>query len=451
MRRSRSRRFLSLLAILSLVLAACGTSGTDESTGTTGEAPDTASSGDTAPSTTNAGTDATSPGGGTTVSLSTWMYDEPGIGDFWKLSIEAYEEATGNKVEVRNLPVNQYMEQLVVEMAAGNPADIVFVSANLPEIAAIGQLEPLGQFLEDAGLLDRLGDAAIDFVTHGGEIVAFPVAGRTLDLLYNEELFEEAGLSGPPTTPEEFLEYARELTIKEGDRVVQYGASMVNAQESPTYEMLLMWTIAFGGRLAEDGRPTVNSPAAVQALEFMKQLYDEELIPRGAPEDDQRAFFANGTSAMELDGNWQLAFVESVSPERAEKIRVAPVPWDGPATGGPNQLVAISANSPNKEAALEYIRVLASDDVLPRFTEFSTTIPLLEGVVDEATLEANPHIRPAVEAIGSAVPIAPDGLEDRASEFESIVIEAIVSSLQGGVDPQEALDAAQAELESALG
>src|SRR5690606_36935994 len=115
-------------------------------------------------------------------------------------------------------------------------------------------------FLEDAGLFDRLGDAAIDFVTHGGEIVAFPVAGRTLDLLYHEELFEEAGLSGPPTTPEEFLEYARELTIKEGDRVVQYGASMVNAQESPTYEMLLMWTIAFGGRLAEDGRPTVNSP-----------------------------------------------------------------------------------------------------------------------------------------------------------------------------------------------
>lgn len=390
--------------------------------------------------------------GPTTVTLSTWMYDEPGIGDYWKLVIDGYEESTGNTVEVRNLPINEYSSQLVVEMAAGNPADIVFIpAAGLAEIAAIGDLEDLGPLLEETGIEAALAPAALDYVTIDDSVTAFPVAGRTLDLLWNQELFAAAGITAPPATPDEFLDVARELTIKEGDKVVQYGASMVNAQEDPTYEMLLMWTIAFGGNLAEDGVATVNSPEAVEALEFMKTLYDEELIPRGALEDDQRALFANGTSAMEIDGNWQIPFVETIDPARAAQIAASPLPWEGAtATGGPNIAVAISGESSHKAAASEFIEFLASDEIIGQFTDFASNIPLMEGAVSEETLADRPYLQASIDAIGSAVPIAPSGFEDQSSEFQAIVIEAIVSSLQSGVDPQTALDQAQQQIESDL-
>lgn len=400
----------------------------------------------------SAGNTPESSDGPVTITLSTWMYDEPGIGDYWKLVIDGYESASGNTVEVRNLPINEYSSQLVVEMAAGNPADVIFVpAAGLAEIAAIGQLEDLGPLLADSGIGDRLAPAALEYVTINDAVTSFPVAGRTLDLLYNAELFAEAGLDGPPTTPEEFLDYARELTIKDGDKVVQYGASMVNAQEEPTYEMLLMWTIGFGGNLADNGTPTVNSPEAVEALAFMKTLYDEELIPRGALEDDQRALFANGTSAMEIDGNWQIPFVASIDEARAAQIVAAPLPWDGStATGGPNIAVAVNAESPNKDAANEFIEFLASDEIIGQFTDFASNIPLIEGAVSEETLEERPYLQASIDAIGSAVPIAPSGFEDQSSEFQAIVIEAIVSALQSGVDPQEALDRAQEQIESDL-
>ena len=389
--------------------------------------------------------------GPTTVTLSTWMYDEPGIGDYWKMVIDEYETQTGNTVEVRNLPINEYSPQLVVEMAAGNPADIIFIPATgLAEISAIGGLEPIGDTLESAGVLDKLADPAIDFVTSNDEVVAFPIAGRTLDLLYHQELFDEAGLTGPPTTPEEFLDYARQLTKKENGAVVQYGASMVNAQEEPTFEMLLMWTIAFGGEFSDGEKPTINSEPVVEALNYMKTLYDEELIPRGALEDDQRALFANGTSAMEIDGNWQIPFVETIDPDFAAQVQAAHVPWDGPATGGPNQVVAVSANSTHKEAALEFIEILSSDEIISQFMDYASNVPLVEGSVPDSILEERPYLAATVEAIGTAHPIAPKGFEDQISEFTAIVLEAVVVCLQSGQDAQTALDEAQAKLEDAL-
>ena len=391
------------------------------------------------------------PDGPVTVTLSTWMYDEPGIGDFWKLVIDEYETESGNTVEVRNLPINEYSSQLIVEMAAGNPADIIFIPATqLAEVAAIGGLEPIGDALDEAGVTDKLGAPTVDFVTSNGEVVAFPIAGRTLDLLYNPELFAAAGLEGPPTSPEEFLDYARTLTIKENGSVVQYGASMVNAQEEPTFEMLLMWTLAFGGEFSNGTEPTVNTPEVVEALTFMKTLYDEELIPRGLLEDDQRALFANGTSAMEIDGNWQVPFVETIDPARAAQIEAAAVPWDGPATGGPNQVVAVSADSANKQAATDFVTFLASDEIMSQFMDYASNIPLLEGSVPDSIIQERPYLQASVDAIGTAHRIAPEGFEDQVSEFTAIILEAVVSCLQSGVDPQEALDQAQSALEEAL-
>src|SRR3569832_2303230 len=107
--------------------------------------------------------------------------------------------------------------------------------------------------------------------------MAVPIAGRTLVLLYNEAKFKEAGISGPPTSPEEFLDAARKLTVKDASgKVTQYGASMVHINEEPSFEMLMMWSIAFGGRLTDGTNPTVTDPAVVKALTFMKTLYDEE-------------------------------------------------------------------------------------------------------------------------------------------------------------------------------
>src|SRR5690606_31846485 len=118
----------------------------------------------------------------------------------------------------------------------------------------------------------------------------------------------------------------------------------------------------------------------------------------------------NGTSAMEIDGNWQIPFVASVDPARAEKIVAAPLPWEGStATGGPNIAVGVHAGSPNKDAAIEFIELLASEEIIGQFTDYASNIPLIEGAVSEETLAERPYLQASIDAIGSAVPIAPEG------------------------------------------
>ena len=387
------------------------------------------------------------------VSVGTWMWNEPGIGEWWQIAADAFRASHPDvQLEVRNLPVNEYMTQIVVELASGNPADVVSVSANLPEIQGSGGLVPLNDFIEASGMMDRVEQSCWDRVTFDGSIMAVPIAGRTLTLLYNEAMFEEAGLSGPPTTPEEFLEAARTLTERDNaGNVTRYGASMVNTAEEPTFEMLMMWSIAFGGSVTDGTMPTLTDPGVIEALSFMKTLYDEGLIPRGRPEDDQRALFASGTSAMEIDGPWQVSFVRTVSPDMVDDIRAATLPWDGPATGGPNVMVALG-NTDNQDLAWEFIETVMSPEVQQRFNEFSDVVPCAVGAITDATLEAKPYLEAELEMF-AAGPVAPSpaGFEDVASEFQAYVLEAVTAALQGGEDPAEALADAQEEIIAAFG
>ena len=195
-----------------------------------------------------------------TLSVGTWYWNQPVLGDWWKMVGEKFEaDNPGVKLDVRNLPVNDYMTQVVIEVASGNPADVVSASVNLAEIKDSGGIVPLNDFVETSGMRDKIEEACWTATTFDGQIMAVPIAGRTLVQLYNEAKFKEAGIAGPPKSPEEFLDAARKLTIKDASgKVTQYGASMVHINEEPTFEMLMMWSIAFGGRLTDGTNPTVT-------------------------------------------------------------------------------------------------------------------------------------------------------------------------------------------------
>ena len=48
-----------------------------------------------------------------------------------------------------------------------------------------------------------------------GQYMALPTAVRSLALFYNTQLFEEAGIDGPPKTLDELVETAKALTKKD--------------------------------------------------------------------------------------------------------------------------------------------------------------------------------------------------------------------------------------------
>jgi multiple sugar transport system substrate-binding protein len=128
--------------------------------------------------------------------------------------------------------------------------------------------------------------------------LGFP-PNRSMEVLfYNQTWLEELGFSGAPTTPEEFKEMACAAAAANGDGTGGYilrdDASAVAA-----------WSYAFGGDiLSEDGTSyTLNGPATVEALAFIKGMYDEGcafFFSEGYPNTEfaaRRAIFAQGSSS----------------------------------------------------------------------------------------------------------------------------------------------------------
>jgi ABC-type glycerol-3-phosphate transport system substrate-binding protein len=453
MRRSTHHRcgiaVISLM-LFSLVLAGCGddddAADTSEATTTTAAAATTA-----AATTTTEGMMA--PGD---VSVSSWQYEErPGIGDWWQQATDTYEEMYGGSVTIRNLPTTEYGEQLVIETAAGSAADVIMVShQHMAEMAAGGFIMPLNDLVERDNFTSRVAGEGWNQVSFDGDIMAIPVAGRTLEMIYNQCLLEEAGVTSVPTSPEEYLEAARALTKTDDDgNVTQFGSSLVSANEDPTYETLLMWTIAHGGThfVDDSGNWIMTSQPVVDALTFMKTMSDEGLIPRGLTESDQRALFATGKTAMTIDGQWQFPFILDNNADNYDCYQSARHPWDGPGTGGMNTALAINSDVDNVESAWAYIKVVNSPELSATFGDHSPIIPFAPDAATPEQMAARPYLTPWIESIGSATKIAPPGHAAQFSQIWPIIVDGVVSVLQADEPVEDALATVQAELEECCG
>lgn len=384
------------------------------------------------------------------VSFMVIGYNEPGLGEWWQHLVAEYEKNTGHTVDIINTPAAEYYSQLTLLAATNSAPDIVIVNANnLRELTATGTLLKLNDFIARPGNKEKLVEGGWDNLAVGEDYYGLPVTGRTLELIYNSCYLEEAGIENPPSNSKDFMETAKKLTVRDASgNVTRYGANLVNANEDPTYEMLLMWTIAFGGTLTDaDGNFLLTSEPVVKALTYMKTLYDEGVVPRGLTETEQRSLFATGATAMTIDGQWQFPFIEKNNAANYDCYKSARHPWSGPATGGTNQGLGINANVANPEAAWAFLETAMSSEMQQVFSDYSPYIPYGVDALTPAQLEARPYLAPWAESLPTATPIVPNGHEDAFNTIWPIVAEAVISSLHDGKPPEEALAAAQAELE----
>jgi len=379
--------------------------------------------------------------------FSTWQLDEAGVGDFWHEAIDAYNaENPELPIEVRSQPSTGYWDQLLVELQGPTPPDIIHVSGfNLHEIAAMGAIEPIDELATDEGWSDRINETALEFATIDESLMGYPVSGRTMELIYNERLLTEAGFDGPPTTPTEFLEYARALTITDGNSVTQYGAIMPGGDDRYTYEAVLYWALAHGGNLASDGQPTLTDPGTIAGVEFMQQMYQEMVVPQGVPYPDQRQLLAQGLAAMAIDGSWLFPLIESTNAAGLGDFKTARVPWEsGIATGGPMQILAVGANSAQSEQANKFIAMVSLPEWQQKYFAMSGTIPYGEGVVTPDAWADKPWMEAYIDSLPTAEPIPPRGMEADYSTFSAAVQRAVSGEvLLRGADAAEALKAVQ--------
>ena len=280
-----------------------------------------------------------------------------------KQAVKDYEREFGIPVQVVEYPYQSLFDKLIIALSGPSTNyDLVMLDDPwFPRFAQMGGLLELGPLFQARGLPGPDEDfveaslALCRYHYKRGTLFALPYVGNAGIFFYRKDLFEKHKLE-PPRTWEEVYSTGKLIGAREG----MHGYVMRAAQGNPIVAdfMPLLW--AFGGRLLDgDGRPTVESPEAVAALEYMLRL--AEIAPPGYVNfnaDEVGAHLAQGTAVMGI--NWPAWIPTFEDPTRSKvvgKIGYATIPSqkEPGASAIGNWLLAIPRRSPNSGRAFDFL------------------------------------------------------------------------------------------------
>ncbi len=386
-----------------------------------------------------------------------------------------WEELTGIKVKVVEVPIAEMFTKIMQEYRAGTGAydALNVVPSWMPDLANAGALEPLDPYVEKYGYAAELQTIAPTYRDNqmkvGDTIFGFPDDGDVFVMYYRKDIFGDPKLQqefkaqagrdlAVPKTWAEFSEVGQFLTDKLAPET--YGAAFFR---QPPYGMF-MFQERFrneGGKFfdAETMKATINSEIGVKALEGMRA--NNKFMPPGVEQFgfvENLAAFLQGTTAMTISwppyGRWAAGYgsdqeVLSWVPKStiAGKVGYALPP------GGHPQLAAgfalsVASTSKNKDAAYLFIQWLNSEDVSLERVQLPYALrdPFRDSHFTSPEYQSRwPEAPEYLAVLGEG---AKTGLLDlsllQTDKYEEVLRQAI-SKLWGGEDAKSILDAAAAE------
>lgn len=455
---SRLQRAVALVMVMSLLgvlLAACGGGG-----GGGAQTSPAASPGGAAES--PAGSPATGPGGaaespapggvaGTlpaecqSVELQYWNPFTGPDGPFMGQLVEAFNQDNPS-IRVTMTTQAEYYTQLSTAAASDTLPDVAIVHADQVATQAFRNvIRPMDELAAQVGVSGENFPAAVWGAGEvNGQRYAIPLDIHPMTMFYNVDLFQQAGISGPPTNREEFEQAAQALT---GDG--NYGF-MITAG-FPVQQIFSMLLHQFGGTwFNEDGTAAAwNSEAGVQALQWMKTAQQNYSEPNLEVDAELNAF-KGGNVGMVWNGIWQLTNLTGEGVAFNGQATAVPQIGDQPAVWAGSHQLTLPAHTtvdPCKDAAagifIKYLldnsitwaaagQIPANNEVRESLINGQAQAP--EGV-DQARMAQLSSIAPSVEH--AIFPPSVPGITDAFGPLD----EAIGSIMAGTeTDIQAALD-----------
>jgi len=285
-----------------------------------------------------------------------------------------------------------YFSALSTALTGGTGPDVMMVRpyGGLETISNGGFLLPL-----DATNVPALADfpeAALASETSrtDGKTYAIPFASQTMLVIYNKDLFAQAGITGEPQTWDELLDAAEKLKAA---GIIPFANGTATAwQNESTFHALT--SSIFGRGFYEDmvaGKADFTDPRYVEALtkynEISTKYFPEGFVGLDYPSAQQ--LFISGMAGMFAGGSFELAPFGSQNPNlnmgifaapglKAEDEKLGAIYFDGG--------YAVNATSKHPEAALKFANYLASLEFGQAFANGLKNISPIPGVKFESEL-----------------------------------------------------------------
>ncbi|MGH9162407.1 MAG: ABC transporter substrate-binding protein [Vicinamibacteraceae bacterium] len=385
---------------------------------------------------------------GDKVTLRVWSWQQA-FEPQWNEIFDVFEESHPSiEVEFRGIAGTEYDRVLAAGLSEDSGPDVPFVRSYgaLQGLIAGGSLEPIS---EDIGL-ESWPEAIKDGVRSAddGQLYAVPFAMQTIQIFYNQGLFDEVGLE-LPTTWEEYMTSCG--TFAENDIL-----PLANGASSSWTLPMVLHTLAatrFGGpdfaQSLLSGETTFEDPAYVDAIGIVQGVFEDCAFdsPGGVSAGDALTLFSSGEAAMRIGGSWEIAQLEDTGLDFS-LFAAPPTPdavTDHPLTPGyVDGGLGISSKSEHKDEARELLEWLTTPEfgnllmenlkqpsVVP---ETETTSPMLQEALDFYRTNPTPYLELASFGFGSpdAVTLLSEGLQGVILGTQSP--EGAAASVQKGIE-----------------
>nr|WP_224702097.1 sugar ABC transporter substrate-binding protein [Devosia sp. CJK-A8-3] len=287
---------------------------------------------------------------------------------------------------------------------------------------------------------------------YDGKYVAFPFAAYANVLAYRKDLFEAAGLDVPKTM-EEMVADAKTLTDPAKN---QYGFVANGQMGAAVAQDWMQYNSQMGGSILDaEGMPALNSPENVKSLAVYKELF-ADTAPPGAIEYDwggREESFRQGIAAMMQ--TWSVGAPGYSDPAISNvvgKVGIATAPvGEGVApeygVGGWGMAINADIDAKQQEAAWTFIKWLVSKPIHKEFNLDGAGSFMRKSQMTDPDLLAKFDFLPVIATTyengnGDYRPRIPEY-----PEIQDILGSAVNAVLSGAVEPQAALDEAQAKAE----
>jgi multiple sugar transport system substrate-binding protein len=273
------------------------------------------------------------------------------------------------KVEYQPVPNAQYSQKLLTLLAGNAAPDVFFLGAT--DYRAFQKrdvlLELTPSMKQDNMSLDDFIPSAAQIMSINGKVYGLSSCTVSPVLYYNKSIFDKANIPYPPSDPtkawtwEQFRDTAKKLTLKDGDKVTQYGAFGLENFYMTTAEIF-----SNGGKIfSQDGKKmALNTPETKQVLQSIYDLRVKDGVSPTAKTLESIGMKANqmlqtGKVAMVVDGSWGLQELASMG----FPVGVAALPkFKEAKTHGQAHVHAASAKSKHPKEAWELLKFLSSDE-----------------------------------------------------------------------------------------
>lgn len=323
--------------------------------------------------------------------------------EFMPKLVEAFNAQGTHRAELQIVPVDELVQKYAIASAGGSAPDALSLDLiYTPAFAEAGQLRDMTEWARALPYFDSLSTAHLTVGTVGDRIYGLPFSGDASLLLWNKDLYRQAGLD-PEEGPESWDEIAEDAAAISalGDDIYGfYFSGNCGGCNIFTFAPLI-WA-AGGDVLSDDGRTAMlDDETTLAAIGLYRGMVEAGIVPAGSQTDSGTNFFAafaNGNIGIAPSGSFAIGALNNQYPDLNYGVTFLPGREPGQVSsfaGGDNIVVSAGTDEeklPAIQAFIEFAyslegqKILTANGAMPVRTDLAAEA--LEGLDERYRISA---------------------------------------------------------------